>query len=88
MDEQSRRLSSKDLSDRSGACSDSDGYETDLTEPDATSGERSLLAEDRDHSPGYYERQLNDLDTADLDTEDYRPGTTSQLDRIEQQWHQ
>jgi hypothetical protein len=63
--------------------SDEEDDETNLTDPTAIADSAWLLA-DNDHSPEYYRRLAEDFDETEDAKEDYSPGTTGLLDRIEE----
>ena len=86
----------QDLSERAFAPSEADGsdsesegdaeYETDATKVDDELLEKPWLIADPDHSPEYYVRQQEELDTVQVEEEDYAVGTTRLLDTCERQW--
>lgn len=87
--------SSSDETYRTDTDTDADAtYGTDLTDVDTdadgdeeVTDEESLL-EDQDHPPEYYRTCAEEVNKSDLIEEDYAPGSTLQLDRIEEQWYQ
>jgi len=65
-------------------------YDTDLTlaNVDDDGDEEVTEEEDQVHPPGYYLTRAEEVNESDLIEEDYAPGNTLQLDRIEEQWYQ
>jgi hypothetical protein len=66
---------------------DKAGYETDLTNPADADDLGDLLA-DNTHPPEYYIQLAEGFNETEDAKEDYSPGTTLLLDRIEGQWLQ
>jgi len=88
MDTHPLEHSSSQSSEHSDVWSDDEaGYETDLTDPTDVADSAWLLA-DNDHPPEYYLQLAEDFDETEDAREDYSPGTTILLDRIEEQWFQ
>jgi len=80
--------SSSQSSEHSDVWSDDEAdYETDLTDPTDVADSAWLLA-DNDHPPEYYLQLAEDFNETEDAREDYSPGTTVLLDRIEEQWFQ
>ncbi|KAK3081938.1 hypothetical protein LTS18_011177, partial [Coniosporium uncinatum] len=65
-------------------------YETDstLANVDDDGDEEVTDEEDQVHPPEYYLTRAEEVNKSDLIEEDYAPGSTLQLDRIEEQWYQ
>jgi hypothetical protein len=78
-------------SDSESVCED--GYLTDATDVSTSrsvgNGDATRIADllaDNEHPPEYYIEQWQNGDETEYLKQDYSPGTTVLLDRIEEQW--
>jgi len=97
-----RRLPVDDSSDESECeksdVDDSAGSDTDLTdfeicsdednEQDECLDDQALLFADENHPPEHWHRQLETFNETEFTKEDYADGSTSLINRIEDQWNQ
>ena len=95
-----RRLSVDDLSDESEytESDENDGVEsdTDLTDVETCGvneqgedvDDQAWHFADKNPPPQHYLRQLETFDETEYDKEDYAPGSTHLLDRMEDKWNE
>jgi hypothetical protein len=78
----------------SGSDDNDAAYQTDATDisdnevDNSAEDDIAWLLKDNQHPPEYYVRLEENLDETEFTKEDYSPGTTLLLDRIEEQWYQ